>query len=87
MQCILLLFVRQINYFSYLRNSGVAESTCCLSHNDASESKMPPKKKGGKKGKKGKKGGKGDKDEGSPDGGAKIATPEPSEKELILQQE
>ncbi|KAK3091742.1 hypothetical protein FSP39_022279 [Pinctada imbricata] len=46
---------------------------------------MPPKKKGGKKGKKGK--GKGDKDEGTPEGGGNIATPEPTEKEILLQQE
>lgn len=45
---------------------------------------MPPKKKG--KGKKGKKGGKGDKDDGATEGG-KVGTPEPSEKELLLQQE
>lgn len=48
--------------------------------------KMPPKKKGKGKGKKGKKGGKGDKDDGATDGG-KVGTPEPSEKELLLQQE
>lgn len=47
---------------------------------------MPPKKKGKGKGKKGKKGGKGDKDDGATDGG-KVGTPEPSEKELLLQQE
>lgn len=48
--------------------------------------KMPPKKKGKGKGKKGKKGGKGDKDDGATEGG-KVGTPEPSEKELLLQQE
>lgn len=49
---------------------------------------MPPKKgkKGkGKKGKKGKKGGKGD--DGGAEGQDKPKTPEPSEKEVILQQE
>lgn len=47
---------------------------------------MPPKKKGKGKGKKGKKGGKGDKEDGAPEA-TKVGTPEPSEKELLLQQE
>lgn len=45
--------------------------------------KMPPKKKGGKKGKKGK----GGKDDDGDEPKQKPATPEPTEKELILQQE
>ncbi|XP_033752539.1 coiled-coil domain-containing protein 166-like [Pecten maximus] len=44
---------------------------------------MPPKKKGGKKGKKGK----GGKDDDGDEPKQKPATPEPTEKELILQQE
>ncbi|XP_063446467.1 coiled-coil domain-containing protein 166-like [Mytilus trossulus] len=48
---------------------------------------MPPKKGKKGKGKKGKKGGKGDKDDGAGEGLEKPRTPEPSEKEVILQQE
>ena len=48
---------------------------------------MPPKKGKKGKGKKGKKGGKGDKEDGAAEGQEKSKTPEPSEKEVILQQE